>query len=235
MAQIGEKVDSPMTLLREYLTCLTALLRGESVTFHGRYVNLDNVALDWPPDPAIELLAAATGPRTLQLNGDLITGTVITGGTTPDALRAAVEHVRAGLARRAESRPRSVVTYVLCTTGPTAHQGVLNEIRHCGSIPPATSPPTAPPTKSPPPQNDGRTRSRTPSFFSQQPAPTSKHSQGSSVLRYSPSYSDLRSVRCVHTQPPLHSAGANHAHSVWRDPAADFGPNVFARHRAAHH
>ena len=28
---------------------------------------------------------------------------------------------------------------------------------------------------------------------------------------------------------------ANHAHSVWRDPAADFGLDVLARHRAAHH
>jgi hypothetical protein len=29
--------------------------------------------------------------------------------------------------------------------------------------------------------------------------------------------------------------GANHAHSVWRDPAADFGLDVLARHRAVHH
>ena len=29
--------------------------------------------------------------------------------------------------------------------------------------------------------------------------------------------------------------GANHAHSVWRDPQADFGLDVLARHRAAHH
>jgi len=28
---------------------------------------------------------------------------------------------------------------------------------------------------------------------------------------------------------------ANHAHSVWRDPATDFGLDVLARHRAAHH
>ena len=27
----------------------------------------------------------------------------------------------------------------------------------------------------------------------------------------------------------------NHAHSVWRDPASDFGLDVLARHRAAHH
>jgi hypothetical protein len=29
--------------------------------------------------------------------------------------------------------------------------------------------------------------------------------------------------------------GANHAHSVWRDPGADFGLDVLARHRAALH
>jgi hypothetical protein len=29
--------------------------------------------------------------------------------------------------------------------------------------------------------------------------------------------------------------GANHAHSVWRDPGADFGLDVLADHRAAHH
>jgi hypothetical protein len=28
---------------------------------------------------------------------------------------------------------------------------------------------------------------------------------------------------------------ANHAHSVWRDPSSDFGLDVLARHRAAHH
>jgi hypothetical protein len=29
--------------------------------------------------------------------------------------------------------------------------------------------------------------------------------------------------------------GANHAHSVWRDPEGDFGADVLAEHRAAHH
>jgi Protein of unknown function (DUF3500) len=29
--------------------------------------------------------------------------------------------------------------------------------------------------------------------------------------------------------------GANHAHSVWRDPVADFGSDVLGAHLAAHH
>jgi alkanesulfonate monooxygenase SsuD/methylene tetrahydromethanopterin reductase-like flavin-dependent oxidoreductase (luciferase family) len=130
MGQIGVKVDSPMTLLREYLTCLTALLRGERVTFDGRYVHLDGVQLDWPPALETELLAAAGGPKTLRLSGELATGTVISGGTTPDALRVAVANIQTGIAQRPEPAVHSVVTYLLCTTGPDARADLLAEIAH---------------------------------------------------------------------------------------------------------
>ena len=135
MAQIGEKVGSPMTLLREHLTCLTALLGGSSVTFHGRYVHLDGVQLDWPPNPGIEILTGAMGPKTLRLSGELAGGTVITGGTTPDALRSAVANIRAGLALRSEPQQHSIVTYISCTTGTNARQDLLNEIKHWGFDP----------------------------------------------------------------------------------------------------
>lgn len=131
MAQIGEKVASPMTLLREYLTCLTALLRGERVTFHGRYLSLDQVQLDWPPDPAPGILAAAEGPKTLRLSGELAAGTVITSGTSPDQLRAAVSHIRQG----SGARPHAVVTYLLCTTGADARRDLLDEIAEWGYDP----------------------------------------------------------------------------------------------------
>lgn len=129
MGQIGERVDSPMTLLREYLTCLSALLRGERVTFHGRYVNLDGVALDWPPPQVTEVLAAAMGPKTLRLSGELAGGTVLAGGTTPEGVRAALAHIRAGGELRTEPAAHSVVTYVLCATGPTAQADLAAEIR----------------------------------------------------------------------------------------------------------
>lgn len=128
MAQVGEKVGSPMTLLREYLTCLTALLRGERVTFQGRYVSLEGVQLDWPPAPAPAILAAAEGPKTLRMSGELAAGTVITSGTSPDQLRAAVSRIREG----SGSRPHTIVTYLLCTTGPDAGRDLLDEIGEWG-------------------------------------------------------------------------------------------------------
>jgi len=46
---VGMRVESPMTLLREHAIALRALLAGERVTVHGRYVHLDGVALSGRP------------------------------------------------------------------------------------------------------------------------------------------------------------------------------------------
>lgn len=139
MRQIGVKVASPMTYLREYLVCLRALLRGETVTYAGRYVSLTDVQLEWPPTSNTELLAAATGPRTLELSGELATGTIISSGTSPDGLRESLGHVNSGLARRATPGPlhtpslrsplHSVAVYVVCTTGPDARAVAEREVR----------------------------------------------------------------------------------------------------------
>jgi alkanesulfonate monooxygenase SsuD/methylene tetrahydromethanopterin reductase-like flavin-dependent oxidoreductase (luciferase family) len=115
MAQVGADAQSPLTLLREYLTALTALLRGEQVTTSGRYVQLDQVTLDWPAPATV--YAGATGPRTLRLSGELASGTILTGGTTPDGVRAARRLIAEGQPPGAEHR---VVVYVHAATGPDA-------------------------------------------------------------------------------------------------------------------
>jgi alkanesulfonate monooxygenase SsuD/methylene tetrahydromethanopterin reductase-like flavin-dependent oxidoreductase (luciferase family) len=129
MGQIGAKVASPMGYLREYLTCLTALLRAETVTYACRYVTLNDVCLEWPPHPDIELLAAATSPRTLALSGELANGTIITGGTTPDELREALGHVNSGRERAGRTGPHSVVVYIVASTGADAGADALRELQ----------------------------------------------------------------------------------------------------------
>jgi alkanesulfonate monooxygenase SsuD/methylene tetrahydromethanopterin reductase-like flavin-dependent oxidoreductase (luciferase family) len=89
MEQVGARVDSPVTLLREYTIALRALLRGERVTVEGRYVRLDDVALDWPPDPVPPVFVGAVGPRTLRLAGELADGTILTASTTAEGVREA--------------------------------------------------------------------------------------------------------------------------------------------------
>ena len=120
MVQVGAKPASPMTLLREYTVALRALLHGETVTSQGRYVQLDGVALDWPPDPAPELLIGATGPRTLALSGELAGGTILTGGTPPEGVRAAREHIGGPAGHE-------VVVFVPAATGPTAADRIARQ------------------------------------------------------------------------------------------------------------
>ncbi|QUR68598.1 LLM class flavin-dependent oxidoreductase [Mycobacterium spongiae] len=132
MGQIGGKVSSPMTLLREYVTCLTALLDGEVVSYHGQYMSLSDVRLAWPPEGDVDLLVAAKGPLTLQLSGELATGTVLADGTAPDAVRAAIGHIDRGRANQSAIKSHSIVTYVLCATDPDARTGVDDEILDSG-------------------------------------------------------------------------------------------------------
>ncbi|MEV6960155.1 LLM class flavin-dependent oxidoreductase [Streptomyces sp. NPDC051207] len=121
MGQVGARAASPLTLLREHLDALRALLRGERLTTSGRYVTLDDVALDWPPQHPVEILAGATGPRTLRLSGEAADGTILTSATSPDGVRAARRLIDEGRAAAGRlDAPHRVVSYLLAATGPEA-------------------------------------------------------------------------------------------------------------------
>jgi alkanesulfonate monooxygenase SsuD/methylene tetrahydromethanopterin reductase-like flavin-dependent oxidoreductase (luciferase family) len=137
MAQVGARVESPMTLLREHLAALRALLRGDKVTMHGRYVSLDAVALDWPPAAAPAVFAGATGPRTLRLSGELADGTILTAGTPPEGVREARGLIMEGrLAGGRTGDPADlhpVTVYLLTATGPGAAERLEAERRRSGA------------------------------------------------------------------------------------------------------
>lgn len=120
MAQAGARAGSPLTLLREHLAALRALLRGEEVTADGRYVHLQRVALHWPPVPPPAVLAGATGPETLRLSGELADGTILTASTTADGVRRARRLIDEGRSAAGRTDPHPVTVYLLTATGPGA-------------------------------------------------------------------------------------------------------------------
>lgn len=77
MDQVGVRVESPVTLLREHVTAIRALLRGEEVTTDGRYVVLDRVQLRFPPEVVPPVLVGGRGPRTLAVAGALADGVIL--------------------------------------------------------------------------------------------------------------------------------------------------------------
>jgi alkanesulfonate monooxygenase SsuD/methylene tetrahydromethanopterin reductase-like flavin-dependent oxidoreductase (luciferase family) len=135
MGQVGARAESPLTLLGEYLDALRALLRGERVTVHGRYVQLDDVALGWPPASAPAIFAAAKGPRTLRLSGELADGTIMDSSTTPGQLRAARQSIDEGRAAAGRGDPHPMVVYLLAVTGPDAAERLAKAISDGGLKP----------------------------------------------------------------------------------------------------
>ena len=134
MGQVGARAASPLTLLREYAEALRLLLDGAEVTTAGRYVTLDRVRLDWPPEPGTPLLVGGSGPRTLELAGELGDGIVLGTAVSEAELVDAVTAAGRGRRRRpsAEATPMPVVAHLLAATGPGAAQRLDDELARWG-------------------------------------------------------------------------------------------------------
>ncbi|HVX44140.1 MAG TPA: LLM class flavin-dependent oxidoreductase [Mycobacteriales bacterium] len=136
MGQIGARVDSPVTLLREYVLALRSLLRGERVSAEGRYVRLDGVALDWPPADTPPVLVGAVGPRTLRLSGEIADGTLMVSTTRPAQVREARRLIDEGRARAGRTDRHELVVYLHATTGgPDATARMQAELRRWDADP----------------------------------------------------------------------------------------------------
>jgi alkanesulfonate monooxygenase SsuD/methylene tetrahydromethanopterin reductase-like flavin-dependent oxidoreductase (luciferase family) len=77
MRQIGAKPQSQLALLEETIGAVKSLLAGERVSIEGRYVHLDGVRLDHPPDAAPPILTGVRRPRSLALSGRVADGTIL--------------------------------------------------------------------------------------------------------------------------------------------------------------
>jgi alkanesulfonate monooxygenase SsuD/methylene tetrahydromethanopterin reductase-like flavin-dependent oxidoreductase (luciferase family) len=120
MGQAGARVASPLTLMREYVPALRRLLAGHEVSVGGRYVNLDRVKLDWPPAAPVPVLAAAEGPKTTALVGEVADGLVLTGGWGAGMVRDSVQRARAARAQAGAEGPFEVVVFLMADFGDGA-------------------------------------------------------------------------------------------------------------------
>lgn len=137
MDQVGGRVGSPLTLLREYATALQALLKGETVTVDGRYVHLQDVTLDWPPSTPPPLAMGGEGPKSVALAGELADGYLFGAARTDDEITAAYAILTEQWRRRGidpASRPEVVCASIMAT-GPGARGRVDAEIPFWGKDP----------------------------------------------------------------------------------------------------
>jgi len=127
MGQVGARVASPLTLMREYLPALRALLAGEEVTVSGRYVTLDRVRLDWPPAAPPTIYSAGEGPKTLALSGEHTAGTILTGGNSLTQLTAQIAQVNAGAKNVGREQQPKIIAYLNAAFGAESEKRVRAE------------------------------------------------------------------------------------------------------------
>ena len=111
MRQVGAWPASPLTLLRETLDTVRALLRGETLGTQGRYVQLDDARLEFVPPVTPAVLAGVRGPKSLAVAGRVADGTVLAEPVTPEYLAEVRRQIAA-------SRPHRIVGYNVAAVHP---------------------------------------------------------------------------------------------------------------------
>ena len=119
--KVGIDRSKPLRVMREIVNSVRALLHNETVTFHGEYVHLDGVELDYvyqdrrPKD--VPIYIGATGMQMMELTGEIADGVVLNYLVSPDYNDQALEALSRGAHKAGRSldeidRPQLVVCSV---------------------------------------------------------------------------------------------------------------------------
>ncbi len=101
--KVGVDRSRPLTVMREVVTVVRALLHDETVTFDGEYVHLDGVELDYvhqerrPKD--VPIYIGATGMQMMEVAGEIADGVVLNYLVSPSYNTRALDALSAGAAR----------------------------------------------------------------------------------------------------------------------------------------
>jgi 5,10-methylenetetrahydromethanopterin reductase len=120
-SRVGIERRRPLLQMREVVTVVRALLADERVSFHGEFVHLDGVELDYVHQPRrpkqVPIYIGATGPQMLELAGEIADGVVLNYLVSPDYNARAMEALDRGATRAGRSvadldRPQLMVCSV---------------------------------------------------------------------------------------------------------------------------
>ncbi len=135
--QLGFDFSRPVRHMREYLTCLAALLSGETVDFTGEEFRVRNFALARPPGVAPPpIVVAALGPQMLRLAGRLSAGTAIWVGG-PRYVEEAAKAIGAAAGEAGRPAPRVIASVPVCVTdrAPAVRKAAAESFVRYGQLP----------------------------------------------------------------------------------------------------
>jgi len=120
-AKVGIERRRPLTAIRETVEVVRALLADETVTYHGDFVHLDGVELDYVHQERrpkeVPIYIGATGMKMMEPTGEIADGVLLNNLVPPTYNAQAIEALKRGAARAGRSlddldRPQLVVCSV---------------------------------------------------------------------------------------------------------------------------
>ncbi|MDQ3548129.1 MAG: TIGR03564 family F420-dependent LLM class oxidoreductase [Chloroflexota bacterium] len=114
--RLGFDWDHPIRHMREYLSCLTPLLRQEAVEFTGEEYRINGYQLSLPGANPPPVLVAALGPQMLKLTGRMADGTAIWMGGARYIAEHAAPVISAAAQEAGRAAPRIVAGLPICVT-----------------------------------------------------------------------------------------------------------------------
>lgn len=113
--RMGFRYDRPVAAVRDAVTIIRALLRGDTAEHAGRVIAAKGIGLDFKSRANLPIYMAGRGDQTLRLCGELADGLFISNMCAPGFVARAIEVVRDAAAAAHRATPIDVVQYVPCS------------------------------------------------------------------------------------------------------------------------
>lgn len=93
LTQVGAHPGRLLPCLAETAEVAARLLSGETVSFHGEWVNVDEVGLRYPPANAPPISLGVRGPRGMDVAARVAGGVILAEGSGPSYVRRVVDQI----------------------------------------------------------------------------------------------------------------------------------------------
>jgi 5,10-methylenetetrahydromethanopterin reductase len=121
---------TPAQVLKEYIESMRLLLTGDKVSYHGEYVNFDNVGLGWKPlRKAVPIYAPATSTTGLKLAGQVADGVVLNAVCSPEYTVNALEIVRQAAEAAGRDFSKFEIAQIINCSVEDDHGKALDQVR----------------------------------------------------------------------------------------------------------
>jgi 5,10-methylenetetrahydromethanopterin reductase len=115
VTRMGLSYDKPLAAVRDAITIMRGMMKGEAVTYQGTVFSVTNAKLEFKAlRPDMPIYMAATGDQALRLCGQVGDGLMISNMSPPGYTERALQLLAEGAAMAQRPVPATVIQYVPC-------------------------------------------------------------------------------------------------------------------------